>query len=73
VTNLAVLDFSGPQHRMALRSVHPGVSVEEVVAATGFELTLPASVPYSREPTDEEMRLIIDVIDPDDLRHTEVP
>jgi len=73
VTNLAVLDFSGPDHRMALRSVHPGVSVEEVVAATGFELVVPADVPTSRQPTEEELRLITEVIDPDDLRHTEIP
>ena len=73
VTNLAVLDFSGPDHRMALRSVHPGVSVEDVVAATGFELVVPAEVPDSRVPTADEARLIAQVIDPDDLRHTEVP
>ena len=38
VTNLGVLDFETPDHRMRLRSVHPGVTVDEVVAATGFEL-----------------------------------
>jgi acyl CoA:acetate/3-ketoacid CoA transferase beta subunit len=73
VTNLAVLDFSGPEHRMALRSVHPGVSVDDVVAATGFELVIAAEVPESRLPTSEEARLIAEVIDPDDLRHSEVP
>jgi len=73
VTNLAVLDFSGPDHRMALRSVHPGVSVADVVAATGFELVVPADVPTSRQPSEEELRLITEVIDPDDLRHTEIP
>ncbi|HKB29005.1 MAG TPA: hypothetical protein VKC59_08280, partial [Candidatus Limnocylindrales bacterium] len=45
VTDLAVLDFETDDHRMRLRSVHPGVSVAEVVAATGFELAgLDASV-----------------------------
>jgi acyl CoA:acetate/3-ketoacid CoA transferase beta subunit len=73
VTNLAVLDFSGPDHRMALRSVHPGVTVADVVAATGFDLAVPDDVGVSREPTDEELRLITEVIDPDDLRHTEIP
>ena len=33
-----VLDFDTPDHRMRLRSVHPGVTVDDVVAATGFEL-----------------------------------
>ena len=44
VTNLCVLDFETPDHRMRLRSVHPGVTVDEVVAATGFELVVPDDV-----------------------------
>lgn len=73
VTNLAVLDWETPDRRMRLRSVHPGVSVDEVVAATGFELVVPEEVPESRLPTDEELRLIREVIDPAGLREREVP
>jgi acyl CoA:acetate/3-ketoacid CoA transferase beta subunit len=73
VTNLCVLDFETPDHRMRLRSVHPGASVDEVVAATGFELVLPDDVPESRLPTDEELRLVREVIDPDAAREREVP
>jgi acyl CoA:acetate/3-ketoacid CoA transferase beta subunit len=73
VTNLCVLDFETDDRRMRLRSVHPGVTVEEVVAATGFELVIPADVPESRPPTDEELRLLYTVIDPEGRRETEVP
>lgn len=73
VTNLAVLDFETPDHRMRLRSVHPGVSVEEVVEATGFELVVPAEVAESRLPSPDELRLIREVIDPAGLREREVP
>ena len=73
VTNLAVLDFESPDHRMRLRSLHPGVTVDEVVAASGFELVIPDDVPESRLPSDDELRLVRDVIDPNDLRTTEVP
>ena len=45
VTNLAVLDFLNPDHAMRLRSVHPGVEVADVLAATGFELVVPDDVP----------------------------
>ncbi len=45
VTNLAVLDFATPDHRLRLASVHPGVTVDEVVAATGFDLVVEADVP----------------------------
>ena len=73
VTNLGVLDFETPDHRMRLRSVHPGVTVDEVVAATGFELVVPDDVPESRLPTPDELELIETVIDPDGTRFTEVP
>ena len=73
VTNLAVLDFDTPDHRMRLRSVHPGVTVDEVQAATGFELVVPDDVPTSRLPTSDEIELIATVIDPTGLRLTEVP
>jgi acyl CoA:acetate/3-ketoacid CoA transferase beta subunit len=73
VTNLGVLDFETPDRHMRLRSVHPGVTVDEVVAATGFELALPAGgVPESRSPTDAESRLLREVLDPDGLRNTEI-
>jgi len=72
VSNLGVFDFDTPDHRMRLRSVHPGVSVADVEAATGFELVVPDDVPETRLPTDEELQLIREVIDPADLRKTEV-
>ena len=73
VTNLATLDFGGPDHRMRVIQVHPGVTVDEVVAATGFELAIADDVTESRLPTDDELTLIRDVIDPKALREKEVP
>jgi acyl CoA:acetate/3-ketoacid CoA transferase beta subunit len=73
VTNLGVLDFETPDHSMRLHSVHPGVTVDEIVAATGFELTVPADVPETRAPTPDELQLIREVIDPHNLRDKEVP
>jgi acyl CoA:acetate/3-ketoacid CoA transferase beta subunit len=73
VTNLAVLDFETPEHTMRVRSVHPGVSLAEVFAATGFPLSVPDDVPETRSPTAEELKLIRDRLDPDGLRAREVP
>ncbi|MFE7582951.1 CoA-transferase subunit beta [Streptomyces gardneri] len=73
VSDLGVFDFDTPDHSMRLRSLHPGVTVEQVTAATGFALTVPAGVPYTREPTAEELRLIREEIDPKGLREREVP
>jgi acyl CoA:acetate/3-ketoacid CoA transferase beta subunit len=72
VTNLAVLDWETPDRRMRLRSVHPGTTVEQVVAHTGFELVVPGDVPESRPPTPDELRILRQVIDPQDRRQREI-
>jgi acyl CoA:acetate/3-ketoacid CoA transferase beta subunit len=72
VTNLCVLDFQTPDHRMRLRSVHPGVSISDVTAATGFSLVIPDDVPVSRLPTDAELALL-EELDPRGARNREVP
>ena len=73
VSNLGVFDFETSDHRMRLRSVHPGVSVDEVIAATGFDLEVPADVPESRPPTADELELLREVIDPGGTGGREVP
>jgi acyl CoA:acetate/3-ketoacid CoA transferase beta subunit len=72
VSDLGVFDFATPDRSMRLASLHPGVSVEQVREATGFELAVPDEVPYTREPTAEELRLIREVIDPGGARSREV-
>jgi acyl CoA:acetate/3-ketoacid CoA transferase beta subunit len=72
VTNLGVFDFATPDHSMRAVSLHPGVSRNEVAAATTFEIDF-GSVVTSREPSDEELRLIREVVDPKSLRDKEVP
>ncbi|MGW7416010.1 CoA-transferase subunit beta [Streptomyces sp. NPDC054863] len=73
VSNLGVFDFETPDHAMRLVSRHPGVTVDEVREATGFALVLPeGDVPYTREPTPEELRLVREVIDPKNTRDREV-
>jgi acyl CoA:acetate/3-ketoacid CoA transferase beta subunit len=73
VSNLAVFDVSGEGDTVRLLSVHPGVTLDEVREATGFELEVPADVPTTREPTTEEQVLIREVLDPKGLRFKEVP
>jgi glutaconate CoA-transferase subunit B len=64
VTNLAVLDHAGPGHAIRVVSTHPGVSVDEVRDATGFELVLASPLGDTPAPTTEQLRLIRDVLDP---------
>jgi acyl CoA:acetate/3-ketoacid CoA transferase beta subunit len=72
VTNLAVLDFQTPDSTMRLRSVHPGATAADVVAATGFPLDVQDEVPLTRLPTAQELALIRGQLDPDGLRGKEL-
>ena len=73
VTNLCVLDVETPERRLRLRSLHPEVTVDDVVAATGFDLVVPDDVPETRLPTPEELELLDTVIDSAGARFREVP
>ncbi|GAA4754344.1 CoA-transferase [Nocardioides endophyticus] len=73
VSNLGVFDVKGAGESVRLLSVHPGVTVDQVREATGFELDAPADVPTTREPTTEELILIREMLDPKGLRFKEVP
>jgi len=73
ITNLGVFDFATADHAMRVRSLHPGVGRDEVVAATGFELVFGAEIPVTRLPDAAELELIREVIDPAALRDKEMP
>jgi acyl CoA:acetate/3-ketoacid CoA transferase beta subunit len=72
VSNLGVFDFESPDHRMRLRSVHPGVSIDDIVQNTAFELVIPPDTPQTRAPTDEELRVIREIIDPNGIGNKEI-
>jgi acyl CoA:acetate/3-ketoacid CoA transferase beta subunit len=71
VSNLGVFDFETPDRTMRLRSRHPGVTVDDIVAATGFELAVPADPAETRVPTPEELDIIW-TLDPGSARDREV-
>ncbi len=54
-------------------SVHPGVSVDDVRAASGCEIHADGDVPETRGPTAAELVLIRELLDPKTLRDREVP
>jgi acyl CoA:acetate/3-ketoacid CoA transferase beta subunit len=72
VSDLGVFDFGGPDHAMRALSLHPGVTAEQVAENTAFEIVGLADAPETRTPTDEELRLIREVIDPKGMRNREV-
>lgn len=70
VTNLCVFDYDD-SGRIRVRSIHPGVSPQEVREQTGFEIDA-SDAPLTRVPDAEELRLIREIIDPRGLRAREV-
>jgi glutaconate CoA-transferase, subunit B len=63
ITPLCIFDFEDESKRMRLKSVHPGVTVEQVLASTGFQPIVPARVPTTPAPTEEQVALLRNRID----------
>jgi len=72
ISNLGVFDFDTPDHSMRLKSAHRGVTVEEIVAATAFPLVIPDPLVTTREPDDDELEIIREVLDPQSSRDKEL-
>ena len=72
VTNLGVFDFGGPGHTMRALSLHPGVEAGEVVENTSFEIAGLEQAPSSRLPSENELAIIRDILDPKGVRDREV-
>ena len=64
VTGLGVYGFD-ETGEMTLESLHPGVTLEQVRENTGWDLKVAADVRETEAPTDEELRLIREELDPE--------
>ena len=63
VTQLAILGYHPETKRMMLLKTQPGVTVEEVIENTGFELIIPENVPQNEPPTPEELHILREEVD----------
>ncbi len=64
VSTRALLGFDEETKRMKLLATHPGVTVDQVVENTGFELIIPDEVAQNEPPTVEELRILREEVDP---------
>jgi glutaconate CoA-transferase subunit B len=67
VTNLCVFDFDEASSIMRLKSLHPGVSIQDVLDNTGFEPVIAGGLEETPPPTEEAIR-IIRALDPLETR-----
>lgn len=58
VTPLCTFDFDPSTRRARLRTVHPGVAVSDVIARTGFELTVSTGLAETTEPSADEIDVL---------------
>lgn len=63
MTPLCIMDFEEETKRMRLKSIHPGVSVDQVIENTGFNLIIPKDPPLSEPPTEEQIYILRNRID----------
>lgn len=64
ITDLGIYGYSPKTCRMQLQSLHPGVTLDQVREATGFQLEIADPVGRTDEPTAEELRILRDEVDP---------
>ena len=66
VTDLGILGFEQHSKRMQLEALHPGVTVDQVRANTGFEVLVAADLEVTDPPAENELAVLRD-LDPDRL------
>ena len=64
VTDLAILGYDEQTKRMEVLSLHPGVTFEQVQENTGFTLTQNAQVQRTPPPSDMELTILRNDVDP---------
>ncbi|MBI5303375.1 MAG: 3-oxoacid CoA-transferase [Chloroflexi bacterium] len=64
ISTLALMGYDPATKRMRVESLHPGVSQEDVIANTGFEMLFADPLPVTLEPTDTELRILREEVDP---------
>jgi glutaconate CoA-transferase subunit B len=65
VTGLGVYGFDAVTGEMELRSLHPGVTLDQAREGTGWELRIAGGITETPAPTAEELRLIREELDPE--------
>jgi glutaconate CoA-transferase, subunit B len=64
ISTLAVMGFHPESKCMQVVSLHPGVTREDIIANTGFEMLFADTVNTTAKPTDAELRILREEVDP---------
>jgi glutaconate CoA-transferase subunit B len=64
ITDLAVMGFHDESKAMMIESLHPGVDIARVQSETGFELIVPKEIDHTAAPSEEELCILREEVDP---------
>lgn len=64
ISTLALMGYDLETKRMCVETLHPGVTRQDVIEATSFEMLFAAEVGVTPEPTDEELKILREEVDP---------
>ncbi len=64
ITDLAMLGYQQQSKRMEVLCLHPGVTMDQVRDNTGFELSVNGKVQQTPPPSDLELKILRDEVDP---------
>ncbi len=72
VTDLAVLEDDPATGTLRVRSLHPGVTLDDLRARTGFHVVVPPGAGTTEPPTPDELHALRTVVDPLGVRRLDL-
>jgi glutaconate CoA-transferase subunit B len=73
ITDLCIMEPEQDTHEFVVTTLHPGVTREQVIAATGWEVRFADSVVHSDEPTEYELSALRDLEARTAVAHGQAP
>jgi glutaconate CoA-transferase, subunit B len=65
ISTLALMGYDPITKRMRVESLHSGVTKQDVIENTGFEMLFVDPLPVTPEPTEDELRILREEVDPE--------
>jgi glutaconate CoA-transferase subunit B len=67
ITDLGVYGFSEDTHEMFLKEIHPDISLDNIKETISWDVRISDTVKMTDPPTDEELRIIREDLDPENI------
>jgi glutaconate CoA-transferase, subunit A len=71
ISDLGMFELDPEQKRFRLASIHPGVSLDKIKAQTGGDFLIAEPLPHTEAPSQDDLRLIREEVDPFGIRQLE--